>query len=176
MVEEINDALQEQEEETQTQEEAPIEEAPIVPDLVIAMACNNNQHHECWGALLGLNMPDEVQRVSYFRATGALTDQARNTAVKYFLRSRAQWLFFVDDDVELEQDTLQTLWEHTKEGCQVISGVYYRGKPPHDPLMYYRLKNGWYAAITGWQSNIIVIFNLQCSFELNQCILEITFM
>ncbi len=57
---------------------------------------------------------------------GYSCDMARNEAVRRFMESDAQWLWFVDSDIALPEDALERL---LKAGCDVVSGVYFRKIP-----------------------------------------------
>ena len=75
---------------------------------------------------------------------GALTDINRNNIAHWFLTERADdsdWLFFVDDDIELPDDALTRLLAHDKP---FVTGIYYRRSPPCDPLIYKQEEEGWY--------------------------------
>ena len=127
------------------------EENERTPDLVIGVACNKDQCPEVWSRYLSLRIPN--MNVMWFTSTGAMTDRSRNEIVKWFLGSRAEWLLFLDDDVQPNPDTLERLLAHGKE---FVAGVYYRRRPPCDPLMYYRMESGWYAPPLEWDKGAVL--------------------
>ena len=112
-----------------------------IPNVVLGVACNKWQIPAMWKSIYGSSMPFQAM----ITAGGALTDINRNTIVSWFLlSSRAEWLMFMDDDIELPSDAVEKLLAADKP---FIAGVYYRRKPPCDPLIYRREPNGWYGAI-----------------------------
>lgn len=113
--------------------------------IAIGVACNKWQIPAFWKALL-----DVQQYTSFLMASGgALTDQNRNAITDWFLgNTDADWLFFIDDDVEIPHDALPKLYKAAKDNDALfVAGIYYRRKPPCDPLIYRRLESGWYASL-----------------------------
>jgi len=116
------------------------------PQIVIGIPCNKDQTHQVWSRYMGLQVPFE--RVWWTTRGGALTDKNRNEIARYFLGSGAEWLLFLDDDVEPKPDTLLRLLSHEKE---LVSGIYYRRTPPCDPLVYTQDESGWYRPVIEWE-------------------------
>lgn len=58
-------------------------------------------------------------------------DQARNMAAKAMLEKGFTWLFFLDDDVIVPQDTLQRLIGRERD---IVSGLYSRRQEPIMPV------------------------------------------
>lgn len=113
--------------------------------IAVGIACNKWQIPAFWKALL-----DVQQYISYLMASGgALTDQNRNAITDWFLdNTTADWLFFIDDDVEIPNGALPKLLKAAKDhDALFVAGIYYRRKPPCDPLIYRRLESGWYASL-----------------------------
>ena len=111
------------------------------PTIVLGVPCNKWQIPAMWKSIYGSTTPFAAMITS----GGALTDINRNTIVSWFLtQSKAEWLFFLDDDVELPPDAVEKLLKADKP---FIAGIYYRRKPPCDPLIYRREDNGWYSAL-----------------------------
>jgi hypothetical protein len=123
----------------------PIVELSDLPRVAIGIACNKYQHTPPWRSLWSLLWNGG----SVMTSSGALTDQNRNFIVKWFLEETdLEWLFFVDDDVELPQGTLIHLYSAAKHyNASVIGGVYYRRSPPFNPLIFLQEGTGWYKAL-----------------------------
>lgn len=112
-----------------------------IPAVVLGVPCNKWQIPAMWKSIYG----SSTSFMGMVTAGGALTDINRNTIVSWFLlESKAEWLFFLDDDIELPSDAVRMLLDADKP---FIAGVYYRRKPPCDPLIYRRESNGWYSAV-----------------------------
>lgn len=79
-----------------------------------------------WG-FRNLSVPGGIQFLS-----GMTFDNARNQACRAVLEHRYDWLFFLDDDVIAPPDTIPRLMAHGKD---IVSGIYYRRKPPLNPVM-----------------------------------------
>lgn len=113
-----------------------------IPVVDIGIPTGKNQQPEFWRSLMGLQWGGGA----FMASGGALTDINRNNIAHWFLYERAEeseWLFFVDDDVELYDDTLIRLLSYEKP---FVTGVYYRRSPPCEPLIYRRNKeDGWYS-------------------------------
>ena len=121
----------------------PQDTSQKLPMVDIGIACNKNQVPEFWKSLLAL----EWAGGAFMTAGGALTDVNRNRIATWFLleRKKIEWLLFIDDDIEIPPDALSRLLSHGKKG--IIAAVYYRRKPPCDPLIYRRMDDGWYTAL-----------------------------
>lgn len=128
----------------------PAPETRELPLVDIGVACNKWQHHKCWTSLWKLKGADIGELRT---AQSAMVDKNRNEIVAQFLEGKAEYLFFVDDDVQLIEHVLLKLLLHELPIC---AGVYYRGGLPHDPLMFKRLPSGWYETIRNWDRGAIV--------------------
>lgn len=63
----------------------------------------------------------------------SLIQRARHNLMLQFLESKADYLFFMDDDiVMISEDTIETLVKSNKD---IIGGVYIMKKPPHVPVI-----------------------------------------
>lgn len=63
--------------------------------------------------------------------SGMPFDHARNTAVEEALKHNFKWLFFLDDDVTIPGNALQTLISNQAD---IVSGLYYRRNLPIAPV------------------------------------------
>jgi hypothetical protein len=70
---------------------------------------------------------------------GSMTaDHSRNVIVADFLKSQAEWLFWIDSDTMVPAGGLDRL---LGVGKTLVSGLYYGKNPPNPPIAYY-LYNG----------------------------------
>jgi hypothetical protein len=75
---------------------------------------------------------------------GAMTaDHNRNAIVHDFLKSDAEWLFWVDSDTQVPVGAVSRMLSH---GRTLVSGLYYGKTEPHDPIAY-TVYNGAFAPI-----------------------------
>lgn len=115
-----------------------------IPIVDIGIPTGKNQQPEFWRSLMGLQWGGGA----FMASGGALTDINRNNIAHWFYEERkndSEWLFFVDDDVELPDDTLTRLLSYDKP---FVTGIYYRRSPPCEPLIYKREEeSGWYVPL-----------------------------
>jgi hypothetical protein len=66
--------------------------------------------------------------------SGAMTaDHNRNLIVEEFMKSDAEWLFWVDSDTLVPVGAIDRLLAH---GRTLVSGLYYGKNEPHNPIAY----------------------------------------
>ncbi len=77
-------------------------------------------------------------------ASGVMTaDHNRNVIVHEFLKSKADWLFWIDSDTIIPAGAVERLLAH---GKTMVSGLYYGKNEPHMPIAY-TVYNGAYTPI-----------------------------
>lgn len=77
-------------------------------------------------------------------ASGVMTaDHNRNAIVDEFLKTPAEWLFWIDSDTFVPAGAIERMLQH---GRTLVSGLYYGKNPPHNPIAYI-LHNGAFAPI-----------------------------
>lgn len=75
---------------------------------------------------------------------GSMTaDHNRNIIVADFLKSDAEWLFWVDSDTMVPAGAIERM---LAQGKTLVSGLYYGKNPPHPPIAYVKY-NGAYTPI-----------------------------
>lgn len=106
-------------------------ESDVIEGAVfIAMPSRGIVPIDLFVAYMGLIKPRH-----YFLTTNEIPiDVARNSLVANFLvkRPEATHVLFWDDDVLPPRDALLRLWAHNEA---IVSGLYFRKAPPHEPLM-----------------------------------------
>lgn len=72
---------------------------------------------------------------------GTMTaDHSRNLIAGDFLKSDAEWLFWVDSDTMPPAGCVERMLAN---GKTLVSGVYYGKNPPHPPIAYYKHNGGY---------------------------------
>lgn len=102
---------------------------PIVEGSVALMYCTRGDtRFEFTQSVLGLTQAKETDgRIAYVLGRIASGNLAvhRNEVVMDFLATPAEFLWFVDDDMQFADDTLAKLLEvHEATGCRVVGGLY----------------------------------------------------
>jgi len=82
-----------------------------------------------------------------------MTDEGRNKVTKGFLATDADYIFWIDDDTVPPHDAIYKL---LKSGHEFISGIYFLGAEPYNPIAYVRNPQGFYNAIDDWQEGAIM--------------------
>lgn len=98
--------------------------------LFIAMPSRGIMSIDLLTAYMGLQKPRH-----YFLSTNTVPlDAARNDLVAKFLTKTpdATHLLFWDDDIIPSANDLGILWSHNEP---IVSGLYFKKQPPHEPLM-----------------------------------------
>lgn len=71
--------------------------------------------------------------------------EARNIIVDKFIKSKAEWLFFIDHDVILPPDCFVKINHYMIDATHpVVSGLYFAKAHPPEPLLYRGRGNGYY--------------------------------
>jgi len=109
----------------------------------IGVPTSRNQLPAFWRSIMALDWGGGAM----LTAEGALTDTNRNNIVDEFLFQRkdeSEYLFFVDDDVEVPSHAIEQMLSWDKP---FVAGIYYRRSPPCDPLIYRKREDGWYRSL-----------------------------
>ena len=95
---------------------------PVVPEWALALAAQN--------------YPLNLTR-SFLAVGGVPTDIARNKAVEYALEKKANYIWFLDDDVQTPFFAVrQLIYTLEQSDAMVAGGIYCRKQEPIEPLVY----------------------------------------
>ena len=70
---------------------------------------------------------------------GSLIYTARNDFAKATISKDADALLFFDSDMIIPADTLTKMTKHFEAGREIVTGVYYKRRPPFSPVLYKQL-------------------------------------
>lgn len=112
--------------------------------VVIGVPCYGDQNPEWW-AQLAINTAiwGQLHDITLVVASTMATDHNRNDIVDRFLKTDAEWLFWIDADTLVPPAAIQRLMGL---GKTLASGLYYGKNPPHNPIAYVKFNNA-YASI-----------------------------
>ena len=82
-----------------------------------------------------------------------LIHNARNTMAQNAIEKECDYLFFLDSDCVLPNDTLKTLVEHDKD---IVAGMYFQKRVPFPPVIYTENKKGTYDVITDYPKDSLI--------------------
>jgi hypothetical protein len=90
-------------------------------------------------------MAELFQWLDYYSPLGFSVADARNMAVRTFIKDGFEWLFFIDHDVILPHMTFIWLNQMMHKGdVPIFGGVYFTKSVPSEPLIYRGIGTGYY--------------------------------
>lgn len=102
--------------------------------LIIAIPCMDMVHVKFVRSLLLLNT--NGYDATYEIRNGSLVYDARNQLLATAKQIKADRILWLDSDMEFSTDMLQQLSADIDNGCDIVSGLYFKRKPPHTPVIY----------------------------------------
>ena len=103
---------------------------------IIAVPCMDQVSALFAHSLATLNKVGEVQLAM---TVGSLIYTARNDFAKSVISKNADALLFFDSDMTFPEDTLERMVKHVEDGKDIISGLYFKRRPPFSPVLYKEL-------------------------------------
>jgi predicted O-methyltransferase YrrM len=121
--------------------------------LVIAIPFVGRPVSPEWAlSLAAQNYPLNLSR-SFCAIGGVSTDIARNKAVEYALEKKANYIWFLDDDVQTPYFAVrQLIYTIEQSDAMVAGGIYFSKSNPSEPLVYRGRGQG---AFWKWKTNDI---------------------
>jgi len=109
----------------------------LTTGLVIAIPVVGRPVSVEWAiALAAQNYPLNLSR-SFYVVAGESTDIARNKAVEYALEKKANYIWFLDDDVQVPFFAVrQLIYTLQQSDAMVVGGIYCSKHLPPEPLVY----------------------------------------
>lgn len=70
---------------------------------------------------------------------GSLIYDARNNFAKQALSTKADYVLFLDSDMVFPIDVMKRLHKHMEDGKDIVTGLYFRRRPPFTPVLFKEL-------------------------------------
>lgn len=67
---------------------------------------------------------------------GSLIYESRNTLSKQAITHDCDYVLWFDSDMVFEPDTLQKMLKHMEDGRDIVTGLYFRRRPPFTPVIF----------------------------------------
>jgi hypothetical protein len=112
--------------------------------VTIGVPCYGAQDSLWWSQLVNNVAFLHKQEIDYqglIVSSTMATDHNRNQIVKDFLKTDADWLFWIDADTIPPMGTIRRLLDTKKE---MVSGLYYGKGQDNPPIAYIRVEDGTY--------------------------------
>ena len=74
--------------------------------------------------------------IYYEIASGSLIYDPRNRLLSTAQNIGADRIMWFDSDMQIPTDALQILSKDIDDGCEIVSGLYHKRKPPFSPVIY----------------------------------------
>lgn len=117
----------------------------MLPKLSIGIPFYGGVPAEWWTQMLQFSAAlSKVVEVRDIITCGTMTaDHSRNLIADEFVKSDAEWLFWIDSDTQVPVGAVERMLSH---GRTLVSGLYYGKNDPHPPIAYFK-HNGAYTPI-----------------------------
>lgn len=67
---------------------------------------------------------------------GSLVWDSRNALSKIALQTKADYVLWLDSDMIFPSDVMEKMIKHMKDGKDIVSGLYFKRRPPFEPVIY----------------------------------------
>ena len=101
---------------------------------LIAIPCMDLVHTRFMRSILMLNT--NGHEILYELRSGSLIYDSRNQILDTAKQLNVDRILWVDSDMDLPMDALQTLEADIEAGCDMVSGLYFKRKPPFSPVVF----------------------------------------
>lgn len=103
---------------------------------LIAVPCMDTVATPFCQSLVTLN---KVGECSISFNVGSLVSESREHLAARALNSGADYVLWFDSDMMFAPDTMEKLVKHMEDGYDIVSGLYFRRRPPFTPVLFKRL-------------------------------------
>ena len=102
---------------------------------LIAIPCMDTLPAAFMRSLLQMQIIGEV---GYDIVTSSLIYDARNQIIQHSIQGGYDFILWLDSDMEIPPETLWKLKTDLESGFDMVSGLYFKRKPPYSPVIYKR--------------------------------------
>jgi hypothetical protein len=99
--------------------------------IAIGLPSTDSMYTDSVISLLRLVMSTKEHEITVINQQGCYIDKSRNVIVMEAMKFKADYLLFLDSDMEIPPDTIRRLLAHNKD---IIGCNYMRRKPPFSPI------------------------------------------
>lgn len=71
---------------------------------------------------------------------GSLIYESRNNLAKQAMQAKADYIMWFDSDMTFAPDTMTRLQQHMENGLDIVTGIYFRRRPPFTPTLFKELR------------------------------------
>ena len=103
---------------------------------LIAVPCMDQVATPFCQSLVTLN---KVGECSISFNVGSLVSESREHLAARALNSGADYVLWFDSDMMFAPDTMEKLVKHMEDGYDIVSGLYFRRRPPFTPVLFKKL-------------------------------------
>lgn len=100
---------------------------------IIAIPCMDMVHTAFMKSLM---LVERVGEVSCAIECGSLIYDSRNKLLARALNTDADRMLWLDSDLDFEPDLMQRLSDDLDSGLDIVSGLYFKRRPPYSPVIY----------------------------------------
>ena len=100
---------------------------------MILIPCMDMVHTVFMHSLLLLDKPPDVL---YALHKGSLIYDSRNQLLETAKANQVDRVLWLDSDMDIPMDAMRKLSEDLDNGCEIVSGLYFKRKPPFSPVIY----------------------------------------
>lgn len=103
---------------------------------LIAVPCMDQVATPFCQSLVTLNKVGECA-ISF--NVGSLISESREQLAARAINGASDYVMWFDSDMMFEPDTMQKLMKHIENGCDIVTGLYFRRRPPFTPVLFKKL-------------------------------------
>lgn len=103
--------------------------------LLIAIPCMDMVHTPFFKSVISMRCPADIQ-AEFTISSGSLVYDSRNLLAKKAIEHGFDRVLWLDSDMEFQSDLLLRMNEDIDSGLDYVSGLYFKRKPPINPVVY----------------------------------------
>lgn len=88
-----------------------------------------------------LSMLEKEGEVFVGMEISSLIYEARNSFAKKAINTKVDFVLWLDSDMVFSADLLKRMLRHMEEGKDIVSGIYFRRRPPFSPVLFKKLSH-----------------------------------